>query len=89
MIYEEIEGMCSTIKHFSESVDLYEVRSLLRKAQYMISSFEPFMSGNNLTICQTPDGEGWLAYQVTLSAELTREQLDNMFAAIADHRGLS
>lgn len=76
-LYMDIEAMCGTIKHASNQVDLYEVRSLLRRAQYAIDILDSFCHIRNLNV-QYDEVDGYPEYMTTLTASLSKEQLDNV-----------
>lgn len=81
-LYMDIEAMCMTIKHAPESVDLYEVRSLLRRAQYAVDILDSLSYMRNLNI-EYKSVDGYPEYITTLSSALSKEQLDNLLSYIS------
>jgi hypothetical protein len=74
-LWFDLERMCGVIKYGDGNIDLHDVKSLLRRSQDAISSIQPLLSPDAITI-RAVDGST-ASYEVTITAGMSQDQYTN------------
>jgi hypothetical protein len=74
--------MCGDIKHAPDTVDLFAVRSLLRRSHTALDAMCPFISPTSMTVRVTGDDFG--TRELTVSVEMTDEQYIDFLEMMID-----